>query len=163
MAYTDKTLSCVDCQTPFTFSARDQEFHASKGFTNEPKRCASCRQGRRVQRGDPPAGVGTGAPAQRTVQPPVYSGPRAQSRPSTGRDFGRARGPRRDFDRGSRGNGDGGGGGGGQRTFEASESPRSYTAACMACGEETNVSADAGNRVIFCSDCYSKMTAMASS
>ncbi len=162
MAFTDKTLSCVDCQTPFTFSARDQEFHASKGFTNEPKRCASCRQTRRVQRGDTPTAIGAGAPAQRSGQQPVYTGPRAQSRPSNGRDFGRSRGPRRDSDRGGRGDGDAGNASG-QRTFAANDSPRSYTASCMACGKETDVSADGGNRVIFCNDCYSKMTAMAGS
>jgi CxxC-x17-CxxC domain-containing protein len=45
--YTDKTLTCVDCGTGFTFSAEDQEYHASRGFTNEPKRCPSCREARR--------------------------------------------------------------------------------------------------------------------
>jgi len=50
MNYDDKTLTCLDCGQPFTFSADDQAFHAEKGFTNEPKRCASCRQARRGQR-----------------------------------------------------------------------------------------------------------------
>ena len=47
MAYEDKTLSCVDCGQSFTFSADDQAYHAEKGYTNEPKRCPNCRQGRR--------------------------------------------------------------------------------------------------------------------
>jgi CxxC-x17-CxxC domain-containing protein len=51
VAYTDKTLTCVDCGASFTFSAEDQEYHASRGFTNEPKRCASCRQARKSERG----------------------------------------------------------------------------------------------------------------
>ena len=46
----DKTLTCQDCGQSFVFSADDQAFHASKGFTNEPKRCAPCRQGRRNDR-----------------------------------------------------------------------------------------------------------------
>ena len=50
MAYEDKTLACQECGQPFTFSADDQAFHATKGFTNEPKRCPSCRQARRNDR-----------------------------------------------------------------------------------------------------------------
>ena len=46
----DKTLKCVDCATDFTFTAGEQEFYASKGFTNEPKRCPACRQARKQQR-----------------------------------------------------------------------------------------------------------------
>ncbi len=50
MEYEDKTLTCQDCGQPFTFSADDQSFHAMKGFTNEPKRCGSCREVRRGER-----------------------------------------------------------------------------------------------------------------
>jgi CxxC-x17-CxxC domain-containing protein len=50
--YADKTLTCVDCGAPFTFSAEDQEFHAMKGFMNEPKRCSTCRATRRAERGE---------------------------------------------------------------------------------------------------------------
>ncbi len=49
MSYEDKTLTCQDCGQPFTFSADDQSFHAEKGFTNEPKRCVSCREARRSE------------------------------------------------------------------------------------------------------------------
>ncbi len=52
MPYTDKSLSCVDCGVDFTFTADDQEFHASRGFTNEPKRCPDCRRSRKQMRGD---------------------------------------------------------------------------------------------------------------
>ena len=52
MNYEDKTLTCQGCGQPFTFSADDQSFHAMKGFTNQPKRCDSCRQSRRNERGD---------------------------------------------------------------------------------------------------------------
>ena len=33
-------------------------------------------------------------------------------------------------------------------------------ATCSACGKDTPSSPDAGNRVVFCSDCYEKMTAL---
>ena len=50
MAYTDRTLTCVECGASFTFTADDQEFQARKGY-QEPKRCPSCRQARRQDRG----------------------------------------------------------------------------------------------------------------
>ena len=50
MGFEDKTLQCSDCGNSFTFSAEEQEFFASKGYTNEPKRCPSCRQARRGER-----------------------------------------------------------------------------------------------------------------
>jgi len=50
MGFTDKTITCADCGKEFVFSAANQEFHASKGFTNDPKRCEECRQTRRAAR-----------------------------------------------------------------------------------------------------------------
>src|SRR5438105_15953704 len=52
MAFADKTLTCRDCGTNFTFTVGEQEFHAEKGFTNEPGRCPDCRARRRTERGD---------------------------------------------------------------------------------------------------------------
>jgi CxxC-x17-CxxC domain-containing protein len=52
MAYEERSLTCLDCGQSFTFSADDQAYHAEKGYTNEPKRCPSCRQARRGQRND---------------------------------------------------------------------------------------------------------------
>ena len=52
MAYQDKTIQCADCGRSFTFTAQEQEFYASKGFANEPKRCPECRQHRKAERGD---------------------------------------------------------------------------------------------------------------
>lgn len=46
----DKTLTCADCGDEFVFSAREQEFYASKGFENEPSRCPDCRKARKQQR-----------------------------------------------------------------------------------------------------------------
>ena len=63
MNYEDKTLTCQDCGQPFTFSAHDQSYHAMKGFTNEPKRCNSCRQARRSKR------YGSDGQSQRDMYP----------------------------------------------------------------------------------------------
>ncbi len=46
MPFQDKTLICSDCGQPFTFTADDQEFFASRGYST-PKRCRSCRASRR--------------------------------------------------------------------------------------------------------------------
>jgi CxxC-x17-CxxC domain-containing protein len=50
MSFQNKTLSCTDCGTAFDFTAEEQEFYQSKGYTNEPKRCPSCRQKRKTER-----------------------------------------------------------------------------------------------------------------
>jgi CxxC-x17-CxxC domain-containing protein len=47
MSYTDKQITCSDCGTVFTFSADEQEQFASRGYTNEPKRCSTCRAARK--------------------------------------------------------------------------------------------------------------------
>lgn len=52
MSPVDKTLQCADCGNSFVFSAEEQELFAMKGYTNEPKRCPSCRQAKRAQRGE---------------------------------------------------------------------------------------------------------------
>jgi len=51
MGFTDKKMTCADCGKEFIFSSTEQEFYASKGFTNEPKRCPTCRQARKSERG----------------------------------------------------------------------------------------------------------------
>jgi CxxC-x17-CxxC domain-containing protein len=58
--FTDRTLTCVDCGAEFIFSAEDQEFHASRGFANEPKRCPDCRRSRKAARGDEGGSYGGG-------------------------------------------------------------------------------------------------------
>jgi len=50
LAFQDKSLECSDCGTTFTFSAEEQEFFQTKGYTNEPKRCPACRQARKTER-----------------------------------------------------------------------------------------------------------------
>jgi CxxC-x17-CxxC domain-containing protein len=50
MSFADKTLTCRDCGSQFTFTAGEQEFYAQKGFDNEPTRCQNCRQSRKQSR-----------------------------------------------------------------------------------------------------------------
>ncbi|MFC1906232.1 CxxC-x17-CxxC domain-containing protein [Chloroflexota bacterium] len=49
MIVQDKSIQCFDCATIFTFSIEEQEEFASRGYTNAPKRCASCRQERKIR------------------------------------------------------------------------------------------------------------------
>ncbi len=64
MAFQDKSIQCCDCGATFTFSAQDQEFFQSKGYTNEPKRCPSCRAARKAERGGTTGGYGGGGARQ---------------------------------------------------------------------------------------------------
>ncbi len=56
--YTDEMLTCVDCGRTFTFTANEQQFYASKGFTNKPSRCADCRAARKASGGRGGSGGG---------------------------------------------------------------------------------------------------------
>jgi len=64
LSLTDKSITCADCSKTFTFTASEQEFFASKGFTNEPKRCPDCRQAKKVERNE---GRSFGRGAQRQM------------------------------------------------------------------------------------------------
>ena len=46
--FQDRTLVCKECGNEFVFTAGEQEFYESKGFTNEPQRCKSCRNARKM-------------------------------------------------------------------------------------------------------------------
>ena len=52
MALVDKTLVCRDCGQEFAFTAGEQEFYRAKGFTNEPRRCPSCRRINKARRNE---------------------------------------------------------------------------------------------------------------
>ena len=56
MTYQDRTLQCADCGNDFVFSVEDQEYHASRGYENDPKRCTTCRESRRAERGSSSGG-----------------------------------------------------------------------------------------------------------
>ena len=71
MSYQDRTLSCTDCGQSFTFSAEDQEYHAQKGYSNDPKRCPSCRASRRDNRSTGYSSGGGYGGYQREMYPAV--------------------------------------------------------------------------------------------
>ena len=50
MSFQDKSLQCSDCGQEFTFTAGEQEFYASRGLQNEPRRCPECRRARKAER-----------------------------------------------------------------------------------------------------------------
>jgi len=60
---TDKTITCRDCKTPFTFTAGEQSFFQQQNFT-EPTRCKPCRDLKKQQR--------NGAAATATPPRPVH-------------------------------------------------------------------------------------------
>jgi CxxC-x17-CxxC domain-containing protein len=65
MSFQDKTIQCSDCGTEFSFTVGEQEFYQSRGYTNEPKRCPSCRQVRKTERnGNGNGGNSYGQPRQ---------------------------------------------------------------------------------------------------
>ena len=42
--FQDESLMCYDCHKPFTYTAKQQEIHAAKGYEHKPKRCEECRR-----------------------------------------------------------------------------------------------------------------------
>jgi CxxC-x17-CxxC domain-containing protein len=50
----------MECGGEFVFSKSEQAFYAERGFTNEPKRCKTCRDKRKQTRDG--AGSGGGRP-----------------------------------------------------------------------------------------------------
>ena len=41
--FQDRTLTCRDCGDAFVFSSGEQQFFSTKGLTNDPQRCVTCR------------------------------------------------------------------------------------------------------------------------
>ncbi len=60
MSFEDKTIVCVDCGAEFTFTAQEQQRFAERGFTNEPKRCKTCRDAKKAATGGGGGGGGGG-------------------------------------------------------------------------------------------------------
>jgi CxxC-x17-CxxC domain-containing protein len=61
LSFQDKSLTCADCGAAFTFTAQEQEFFQQKGYTNEPKRCPTCRDARKAERSSSGGGYGHGS------------------------------------------------------------------------------------------------------
>ena len=128
--YSDKVLTCADCSQDFVFTASEQEFYATRGFT-EPRRCSSCRASRKAARGD--TGGSSGG----------YGGG------GSGTGYG---------DRGT-GYGDSSGGYGGGSSSGGggySRGPREmFTATCSNCGKEASVPfRPTSGKPVYCSDCF---------
>ena len=68
MVFEERTLTCVECSASFPFTVEDQQFHSERGYTNEPKRCPSCRDTRRAERR---GGMGVGGGMTRQMYPVV--------------------------------------------------------------------------------------------
>ena len=130
--YADKTLRCVTCGADFTFTAGEQQFHASKGFTNEPRRCLGCRQARRGANQRPeaaPLPPTEGEPAPERQE--VTAGAARQPSPRPARPA---------------------------QAATADSGRQRYAATCSACGGETMLSYEpVGNRPVLCSTCYDKI------
>lgn len=47
--FTDFEIQCADCGQSFTFTAEEQEFYQTRGFS-QPKRCSKCRNARKQSR-----------------------------------------------------------------------------------------------------------------
>ncbi len=45
--FSDKTLTCQECGSEFTWDASEQAYFAKKGFKEVPKRCRACREQRK--------------------------------------------------------------------------------------------------------------------
>ena len=56
----DQTLRCRECGVDFIWTEGEQEFFASRGLTNPPSRCPSCRAARRAAAGGGGGGYGGG-------------------------------------------------------------------------------------------------------
>src|SRR5206468_433419 len=117
--YQDRILTCRDCGQDFTFTAGEQEFFASRGLTNTPGRCPTCRAARRGGQSYAPRSRSTenyettcatcGRPTSVPFIPredrPVYCSDCFQAQRAS-------RGPRHDEARSYSGGNYGGGGGG---------------------------------------------------
>jgi CxxC-x17-CxxC domain-containing protein len=68
MAQEDIILQCADCGCEFEFTVSEQEFYASKGLVNQPKRCKTCRSARKGSRGGGQRGGGGGSSQRRMYE-----------------------------------------------------------------------------------------------
>ena len=70
MSFQEKSILCSDCGTSFTFTVQEQERFASRGLTNEPKRCSWCRAARKIELNENVNGSGSyGYSPQRQLFP----------------------------------------------------------------------------------------------
>ena len=53
MSFVDKTLTCRECNGPFTWTAGEQQFYKTRALINIPARCPKCRTERKAKLGLP--------------------------------------------------------------------------------------------------------------
>jgi CxxC-x17-CxxC domain-containing protein len=135
LVYSDKVLTCADCSQDFVFTASEQEFYATRGFT-EPRRCSSCRASRKAARGDTGGNTGFGDRGGSSYGSSTGYGDRG------GSSYGESSG--------GYGGGSSSGGGG------YSRGPREmFTATCSSCGKEASVPfRPTSGKPVYCSDCF---------
>jgi len=68
--YSNQQLQCVECGKIFEFSAEDQEFYATKGYSS-PKRCPECRENRKARSNNSRGGGGGGGFSRERKEYPV--------------------------------------------------------------------------------------------
>ena len=126
--YADRNITCRDCGKQFTFTAGEQEFYATRGFS-EPSRCPDCRAARK-------SGRDSGSDYSRGGS---YGGGGGYG---GGRSYG-------DESRGSSRSSNYGSGSQGTRQM--------YKAVCADCGTETEVPFEPRQgRPVYCRDCFEK-------
>lgn len=136
--YTDKTMTCRDCGKQFTFTAGEQEFYATRGFS-EPTRCGECRAARKASR---EGGTDFGS---RDYSRSSYGGASSGSSRSS---YGSTGGSR---DYSSSGRSSGG------RDYSSSGTRQMYKAVCADCGVTTEVPFEPRQgRPVYCRDCFEK-------
>ena len=55
----DVTLTCRNCGQAFSFTSGEQDYYASRGFS-EPSRCRDCRAANKTRRDDESSSYGSG-------------------------------------------------------------------------------------------------------
>ena len=51
MEYSDRALTCRECDRSFIWTAGEQQFYQEKGLANVPARCPECRATRKARLG----------------------------------------------------------------------------------------------------------------
>lgn len=46
--FEDRSITCVECGSEFTWTAHEQEYYRDKGLENAPRRCRKCRAHRKA-------------------------------------------------------------------------------------------------------------------
>ena len=132
----DRTLTCRDCGKSFVFTAGEQEFYTTRGFS-EPTRCADCRATRKASREGGDFGGGGG---RSSFGGGGYGRDRDAGFGGGGRSSSSGGGYGRDRDAGF---------GGGTRPM--------FKVICAECGKETEVPFEPRTgRPVYCRDCFAK-------